>query len=193
MRRTSQLLTALGIAAALGGGLYAQAVPDIAFDTNADFLKTPENVFVGEVGGVATNSRGQVFVYTRTGHPVATLGDSRTFYHGGSKLFQFDQTGKFVRELGQDVYGFNAAIGLRIDAQDNIWTIDAGANQVVKFDSEGRVQLVLGRKPETIGVRPWRRDHGCARERSHRRARGRRRAGGRWCGTRRRGAWRSGC
>jgi len=153
MRRTS-LLTALGIAAALGGGMYAQAVPDIAFDSNADFLKTPENVFVGEVGGVGANSRGQVFVYTRTGHPVATLGDSRTFYHGGSKLFQFDQTGKFVRELGQDVYGFNAAAGLRIDPQDNIWTIDAGANQVVKFDSEGRIQLVLGRKPETIGVRP---------------------------------------
>ena len=152
-RTTSYLLTALGIAAALGGGLYAQAVPDIAFDTNADFLKTPDNVFVGEVGGVGTNSRGQVFVYTRTGHPVATLGDSRTFYHGGSKLFQFDQTGKFVRELGQDVYGFNNAAGLRVDPQDNVWTIDAGANQVVKFDSEGRIQLVLGRKPETIGVR----------------------------------------
>jgi hypothetical protein len=59
-----------------------------------------------------------------------------------------------VRELGQDVYGFNAAYGLRVDPQDNVWTIDIGANQVVKFDTEGRVALVLGRKPETIGVRP---------------------------------------
>ncbi len=31
-----------------------------------------------------------------------------------------------MRELGQDVYGFNAAIGLRVDPQDNVWTIDAG-------------------------------------------------------------------
>ena len=59
-----------------------------------------------------------------------------------------------MREFGQDVYGFNAAIGLRVDPQDNVWTIDEGASQVVKFDTEGRVALVLGRKPEAIGVRP---------------------------------------
>jgi hypothetical protein len=56
--------------------------------------------------------------------------------------------------MGQDLYGFNAAQGLRVDPQDNIWTIDIGANQVVKFDTNGAVALVLGRKPETIGVRP---------------------------------------
>src|SRR4029434_6471542 len=92
--------------------------------------------------------------YTRTGHPYATLGDNRTFMHGGSRLFQFDQTGKFVRELGQDVYGFNAAIGLRVDPQDNVWTIDAASSQVIKFDSEGRIALVLGRTTENIGVGP---------------------------------------
>ncbi|MCC6988817.1 MAG: hypothetical protein IT181_07450 [Acidobacteria bacterium] len=135
--------------------LLAQApVPELAFDTNADFLRTPPDTFVGEVGGVGANSKGQLFVYTRTGHPYATLGDNRTFYRNGSRLFQFDPSGKFVRELGQDVYGFNAAIGLRIDPQDNVWTVDAGANQVVKFDTEGRVALVLGRKTETMAVRP---------------------------------------
>src|SRR5262249_10524585 len=102
----------------------------------------------------------QIFVYTRTGHPYATLGDNRTFSHGGSRLFQFDQTGKFVRELGQDVYGFNAAIGLRIDPDDNVWTIDAAASQLVKFDSEGRITLVLGRKPEAITVRTGERGGG---------------------------------
>lgn len=140
---------------ALGPSLVAQnSIPEISFDTNADLLKTPNDVFVGEVGGVGANSKGQIYVYTRTGHPYATLGDNRTFSRGGSKLFQFDQTGKFVRELGQDVYGFNAAIGLRVDPQDNVWTIDAAANQVVKFDPDGRITLVLGRKPETISVRP---------------------------------------
>ena len=147
-----------GLAAALvaGGALVGAqgAVPEIAFDTNADLLRTPNDVFVGEVGGVGANSKGQIFVYTRTGHPYATLGDNRTFYRNGSRLYQFDANGKFVRELGQDVYGFNAAIGLRVDPQDNIWTIDLGANQVVKFDTEGRVALVLGRKPETMPVRP---------------------------------------
>lgn len=141
--------------ATAGGSLAAQTtVPQIAFDTNADVLKTPNDIYVGEVAGVGTNSKGQIFVYTRTGHPYATLGDNRTFSRGGSRLFQFDPNGKFVRELGQDVYGFNAAIGLRVDPQDNVWTIDAAANQVVKFNPEGHVALVLGRKPETIAVRP---------------------------------------
>ncbi len=152
----TRTFTMAGLALVLGGAaLVAQApVAEIAFDTNADFLRTPPDTFVGEVGGVGQNSKGQLFVYTRTGHPYATLGDNRTFYRGGSRLFQFDATGKFVRELGQDVYGFNAAFGLRIDPQDNVWTIDAGANQVVKFDTDGRVALVLGRKPETMPVRP---------------------------------------
>jgi 6-bladed beta-propeller protein len=150
----SLFLLGAGAAFALGASLAAQSVADIPFDSNADFLKTPNEMFVGEVGGVGANSKGQVFVYTRTGHPYATVGDNRTFLRGGSRLFQFDQTGKFVRELGQDVYGFNAAIGLRVDPQDNVWTIDAAAGQVVKFDPEGRVALVLGRKPEAIAVRP---------------------------------------
>jgi hypothetical protein len=137
------------------GALLAQgAPPQIAFDANADFLRTPNDLFIGEVGGVARNSRGQIFVYTRTGHPSATLGDNRTFYRNGSRLFLFDANGKFVREWGQDVYGFNDAFGLRVDPQDNVWTIDAGASQVVKFDPQGRILLVLGRKPEAINVRP---------------------------------------
>ena len=140
---------------AFGASLAAQTpVADIPFDANADLLKTPLDLFVGEVGGVGQNSKGQIFVYTRTGHPYATVGDNRTFARGGSRLLQFDRTGKFERELGQDVYGFNDAIGLRVDPQDNVWTIDEAASQVVKFDAEGRVALVLGRKPEAINVRP---------------------------------------
>ena len=152
MTRTLKGFVAAGVLA-LSGSLVAQSgVPEIAFDCDADLLKTPDNVFVGEVGGVGQNSKGQIFVYTRTGHPYATLGDNRTFYRNGSKLFQFDQTGKFVRELGQDVYGFNAAFGLRVDPQDNVWTIDQGASQVVKFDSEGQ-----GRpRPRTQARGDWR-------------------------------------
>jgi DNA-binding beta-propeller fold protein YncE len=155
MARVPRRLTAIAIAATLAGALLgAQATaPEIPFDADAGLLKTPPDVFVGEVAGVGTNSRGQIFVYTRTGHPYATLGDNRTFLRGGSRLFQFDAGGRFVRELGQDVYGFNVAIGLRVDAQDNVWTIDAAANQIVKFDPQGQIALVLGRKPEAIAVR----------------------------------------
>jgi DNA-binding beta-propeller fold protein YncE len=147
-----KLLT-LGALAFASASLVAQSTSDINF-TSVDLLRTPIDVYVGEVAGVGANSKGQVFVYTRTGHPYATLGDNRTFSRYGSKLFVFDQNGKFVREWGQDVYGFNAAIGLRVDPQDNVWTIDLAANQVVKFNPDGSIGLVLGRKPEAIAVRP---------------------------------------
>jgi DNA-binding beta-propeller fold protein YncE len=153
MKRTLSVFVAAALT--LGASLAAQTmVREIPFDTSTDILRTPADVYIGEVGGVGTNSRGHIFVYTRTGHSYATLGDNRTFYRGGSRLFEFDENGTFVRELGQDVYGFNAAIGLRVDAMDNVWTIDQGANQVVKFDPDGNIALVLGRKPEAIAVRP---------------------------------------
>src|SRR5262245_56161133 len=158
MTRTAQAFVA-AVMLAGGTALIAQSSPpEIAFDSNADLLKTPVDgpgaIFVGEVGGVGQNSKGQIYDYTRTGHPYATLADNRTFERGGSRLLQFERSRKFERELGQDLYGFNAAIGLRVDPQDNVWTIDEVASQIIKFDPEGRVMLVLGRKPEAIGVRP---------------------------------------
>src|SRR6266498_3371534 len=147
-------LRSIAIALSASASLLAQAPREIAFDANADALVLPANTYLGEVAGVATNSKGHVFIYTRTGHAVATLGDERTFYHNGSRLFQFDQAGKFVKEIGQGVYAVNFAQQVRVDPQDNIWIVDAGSNQVVKFDADGRFQLVLGRKPENINVRP---------------------------------------
>lgn len=137
--------------AAASASLVAQSAPEINYDANASIISLPS---YGEVAGVASNSKGHVFVYARTGHAVATLGDERTFYHGGSRLFQFDQTGKFVKEIGQGVYGINFAQQVRVDPQDNVWIVDAGSNQVLKFDPEGRMTLVLGRKPESITLRP---------------------------------------
>src|ERR1700754_994705 len=101
-----------------------QNVPDIAFDSAANALTTPDNVYLGEVGGVATDSKGNIFVYTRTCHPFVPLGGSRNFAPGGSQLFEFDKDGKFVREIGKDLYGFMCANQVRVDPQDNIWTVD---------------------------------------------------------------------
>src|SRR5436190_662733 len=140
--------------AVLGAAVAAQSVPEIAFDANAEVLKLPDMMNFGEVAGVATNSKGHIFVYTRVGPANATLGSSRTFYKAGSKLLEFDQTGKFVREIGQGVYGLNFAQAVHVDPQDNIWVVDQGSSNVIKFDAEGRIQLVLSRKPEAIAVRP---------------------------------------
>ncbi len=112
--------------------------PEIAFDS-ANPLKLPDHIYLGEAAGVATNSKGDVFVYTRTGHPTISIGTARPFAHGGSRLFQFDKTGKFVREIGQDRYGFLVAQQVRVDPQDNIWIVDQMSSMVIKFDPNGRV------------------------------------------------------
>jgi DNA-binding beta-propeller fold protein YncE len=148
-------LLALLLAAPLLAGLTAAAqnrIPEIAFDSAANPLTLPDDIYLGEVGGVATNSKGDIFVFTRTGHPTISLGTSRAFAHGGSRLFQFDRTGKFVREIGQGSYGFMFAQQVRIDPQDNIWIVDQMTGYVMKLDSAGHVQMLLGRKPEAIPV-----------------------------------------
>jgi hypothetical protein len=154
MRRTINAIVAAA-SIALGASLFAQSsAPDIAFDSNVDLLKLPDNIHLGEVAGVATNSRGHIFVYTRTGAAHAALGANRTFYKSGSRLFHFDQTGKFVKEIGVGVYGLNFAQQVHVDPQDNIWIVDQGSSNVIKFDPDGKIQLVLSRKPEAISVRP---------------------------------------
>ncbi len=126
------------------------AAPVLNFDSASNPLALPDDVYLGEVGGVATNSRGDIFVYTRTGHPTLSMATARPFVHGGSRLFQFDRNGKYTREIGQGVYGFLFAAQVRVDPQDNLWVVDEMSAMVMKFDPQGRVAFLLGRKAEAL-------------------------------------------
>jgi len=126
------------------------AVPELNFDSAPNALTLPADIYLGEVAGVATNSRNEIFVYTRTGHPTQSMGTARPFAHSGSRLFQFDRNGRFAREIGQGVYGFLFAAQVRVDPQDNLWVVDEMSSMVMKFDQQGRVAFLLGRKPEAI-------------------------------------------
>lgn len=130
-------------------GLLPAQVEEIPFDGNINFLRLPANMNLGEAAGVATDSKHNIFVYTRTGED-GTMGGSRFFTHGGSRLFEFDPTGKYVREIGAGVYGFLFAQSVRIDAHDNIWVVDRGSTNIIKFDPAGHFLQVLSRKPESI-------------------------------------------
>src|SRR5436190_18494035 len=121
--------------AQLSARAKAQNVPDIPFDSVPNFLKFPPNLHLGEGIGVATNSKGHIFVYTRG---------------QATRLLEFDAKGTYVRELGEGLYGFAFAHAVRVDPQDNIWAVDEGSNMVIKFNPEGRVVMVLGRRPEAV-------------------------------------------
>jgi DNA-binding beta-propeller fold protein YncE len=109
--------------------------PEIAFESVPNPLSIPANLYLGEVAGVAVNSKGHIFIYTRSGH---------------TQLHEFDASGKYIRTIGNDLYGFVFAHVVRIDKDDNIWCVDEGSNMIIKFSPEGRVLMVLGRKPEAV-------------------------------------------
>jgi len=67
-----------------------------------------------------------------------------------SQLFEFDQNLKFVKQWGQDNYAASFAHTVRVDKHDNVWMTDEGANMIVKFNPQGAVSMVLGRKTEAI-------------------------------------------
>ncbi len=155
MKRALQLgLIVVVLAAAVRVTSAQLAVPEIPYDSVPNLLKLPDDIYIGEAVGVATNSKGNIFVYTRTGSPTVTVGTERVFArgNGAARLFEFDPTGKFIREIGQGLYGFLFAHTVRVDPDDNIWVVDEGANMVIKFNPEGRVVMTMGRKPEAIRV-----------------------------------------
>jgi hypothetical protein len=155
MKTTPNILTVAFAGGLLAALAFAQSsAPEIKFDSAPNALQLPAGLYLGEVAGVATNSKGDIFVYTRTGHPTVTIGTMRPFAHGGSRMFQFDRTGKYVREIGKETYGFMAAAQVRIDPADNIWAVDEMSNMVMKFDAEGRVVMLLGRKAESEFIPP---------------------------------------
>lgn len=138
-------------AALLAAASLVAQVPEIPYESAPNFLKLPEHIYLGEAAGVATTSKGNILVYTRTGGAV-TNGASRWFTHGGSRLFEFASSGKYIREIGQGVYAFLFAQSVKVDAQDNIWIVDRGSNMVIKFDPAGRIAMTLSRKPESVNL-----------------------------------------
>jgi hypothetical protein len=99
---------------------------------------------IGEAVGVAKNSQGHLFVFTRSGNAGPARGST------ASQLFEFDQNLKFVKQWGPDNYAASFAHTVRVDRQDNVWMTDEGSNMIVKFSPQGQVLMVLGRKPEAI-------------------------------------------
>ena len=143
-------ITTLALAAACALGFPA-AAQEISY-TNSQPLTLPHDTFFGMAAGVATDSKGNVFVYTRNGDPTVTLAGSRSFAHGGSSLYEFGPDGKFIRQIGKQAYGFLAAQQVRVDKSDNIWVVDRYSSMVIKLDPEGHVAMLLGRKPESVDV-----------------------------------------
>ncbi len=122
--------------------LAQQAVPSIAFDSVPNPLRLPANMYFGEVSGVSLNSKGHVFVLSRGN----TTGPA--FAAAAAQVLEFDAKGQFIREIGKNLYAWSFSHTIKVDPADNIWVTDKGSDMVIKFDPEGRVVMVFGRKQE---------------------------------------------
>ena len=120
----------------------AAQTPAIPFDSAPEPLTLPNDIYFGEVTGVAVNSKGHVFVLSRGN----TTGPA--YAAAATQLLEFDPSGKFVREIGKNLYAWSFGHTVRVDPQDNIWVTDKGSDMVVKFNPAGRVVMVFGRKQE---------------------------------------------
>lgn len=139
MRLVSTVVVALGLTVA---GASAQSVPELPFESVPEPLRLPDDIHFGEIAGVAVNSNGHVFVFSRGN----STGPS--YMARASQLLEFDSGGNFVREIGKNLYGWSYAHAVRIDPQDNIWVVDKGSDLILKMNPRGRVEWVFGRVQE---------------------------------------------
>jgi DNA-binding beta-propeller fold protein YncE len=119
-----------------------QPVPTIAFDSVPNVLKLPKDLYLGEVTGVAVNSKGHIFVLSRGN----TTGPA--YAAAAAQLLEFAPDGRFVREIGKNLYAWSFGHSVRVDREDNIWAVDKGSDMVIKFNPAGEVVMVFGRKQE---------------------------------------------
>ena len=129
-----------------------QNVPQLAFTSVPDFLKLPPGMNFGEVPGVAVNSKGHIFVFTRS-----NSANGPAFAPTAAQLLEFGPDGQLLGEVGKGLYGWSFAHSVRIDKDDNIWAIDKGSDMVIKFNPAGRVLWVFGRRKESADeeTKPW--------------------------------------
>jgi len=147
MRRSMLVLFLL-----LSVSLFAQQPPKIRYQSVPDFLKLAPDMYFGEVAGVALNSKGHVFVFSRG----ETTGPA--YGAAAAQLLEFSADGKFIREIGHHLYAWSFAHSVKVDKDGNVWVADKGSDMVIKFNPEGRVAMVFGRKQEASdeGTEPLR-------------------------------------
>jgi len=127
-------------------------VPELPYESVPDFFRLPDGMNFGEVSGIAVNSRGHVFVFTRS-----NSANGPAYAPAAAQLLEFGPKGEFIREIGKGLYAWSFAHAVRIDKADNIWAVDKGSDMVIKFNPAGRVVWVFGRRKESSDdeTGPW--------------------------------------
>ena len=120
-----------------------KATPQLTITEDVLHLSIPGQT-MGQTVGVSKNSKGHLFVYSRTGPSGIARGGT------AAMLFEFDENNKFVKIWGPNNYAASFAHSVRVDKYDNVWMVDEGSGMLVKFDTNAMPQMQFGRTLEAI-------------------------------------------
>ncbi len=163
--KLTSVLSSLGVMGMLGmalpppalaqiGGAPQQIAAQLALDRTYPKMRITDRFLglsipgntLGQTLGVAVNSRGDLFVYSRS--------DPQGIARGGAaaRLFEFgpDPGYKYMKEWGPHNYAESFAHAVRVDKHDNVWIVDEGSGMVVKFNPRGQAVEWIGRPLEAI-------------------------------------------
>ncbi|MGQ9728892.1 MAG: peptidyl-alpha-hydroxyglycine alpha-amidating lyase family protein [Candidatus Fervidibacter sp.] len=96
------------------------------FEVVERWFKPPKGWMFGWIPAVACNSKGQVFVYSRSEHPLIILSED----------------GEFLEEWGKDI--LKDAHGIWIDPTDHVYCTDRNTHCIFKFNPQGELVMTLG-------------------------------------------------
>ena len=100
---------------------------NLLFEPVDGWEKLPDGWSFVDVAGVAADSKDNVYVFNRGGHPVIVL----------------DQQGNFLRSWGEGFFSARAH-GIHIGPDDEVYCVDDSQHAVHKFDSQGKLLMTLG-------------------------------------------------
>ena len=102
----------------------------------------PKGVQLGQVTGVAVDSKNHVFVFHRSDRTWIQPFPKEKIK--GHTIAMFNgETGELIKTFGEDK--FIMPHGLSVDPQDNVWVTDVGSQQIHKLSQEdGELLLSIG-------------------------------------------------
>ena len=169
MRKAAAFVLALvaltGLERSLARSVAAQPTAAPGYQVDPFWPKLPEQWILGQVAGIAVDSRDHVWIVQR---PWSIADDEKAgnpearFCREAPPVMEFDEDGNYLRGFGGPGQGYEWPAdehGIHVDYKDNVWISSAGGprlrerteNQMLKFTRDGKFLLQIGRRGMSKG------------------------------------------